>query len=249
MKRFFFQPIDDLASCMEQQFLKGPHRLRAVLAALIAGAICWFVYVPIHELLHVAGCELTGGDVSELELLPRYGGTLLSHVFSFVVPAGDYAGRVTGFETYGSDLIYLATDIAPFLLSIFIGVPLIHLCIRTHRPWLFGPAMILGLAPLFNVIGDYYEMGSIITTRVAGFVSGQPSTPLYAAIRSDDIFRIIEQVTTKPDGEDAIQFTGGESKGMAGLLIAASAVMAVVLAFGTYALGTLFAKLVVRQRE
>ena len=40
----------------------------------------------------------------------------------FVVSGSEYAGRLSGFDTRGSDWIYLATDLGPFVLTIFPGV-------------------------------------------------------------------------------------------------------------------------------
>ena len=78
----------------------------------------WILYVPIHELLHAAGCLALGGRVDELEIQAMYGGALLERVFPFVRAGGEYAGRLTGFDTGGSDLVYLATVATPFLLSL-----------------------------------------------------------------------------------------------------------------------------------
>ena len=94
--------------------------LRPFLFLLLCIA-AWFVYTPIHELLHAAGCMLTGGTVRELQLSARYGGHLLARVFDFVRVEGEYAGRLSGFDTRGNDWIYLATDLGPFALTLFPG--------------------------------------------------------------------------------------------------------------------------------
>ena len=44
-------------------------------------AIGWLIYVPVHELLHAAGCYLGGGMVSELEIKTIYGGGLLKTIY------------------------------------------------------------------------------------------------------------------------------------------------------------------------
>src|SRR5258708_7146966 len=73
-------------------------------AGLLAGG---WVYVPAHELLHAAACRLAGGEVRRLEIAPLYGGTALARLLPFVAAGGDYAGRLSGFDTRGSDLVYL----------------------------------------------------------------------------------------------------------------------------------------------
>ncbi len=66
--------------------------IKAMAPMLIAMLVTWFLYVPVHELLHVLGCVGTGGKVTELSLRPWYGGTILQHYFDFIVPDSNYAG-------------------------------------------------------------------------------------------------------------------------------------------------------------
>ena len=127
-----------------ESMVKSGNPYLGMLLLLVSMSLSWFVYVPIHELLHAAGCAATGGSVTVLEIQRLYGGALLAEVFPFVVPGGEYAGRLSGFDTHGSDLVYLATDALPFALSVFPGVFLLHLCTRRRRPFLFGLAAVLG---------------------------------------------------------------------------------------------------------
>jgi len=157
---------------MESQVIRAERPYAALFVTVLAGVAAWWIYVPIHELLHALGCWVTGGAVSRLEIAPEYGGALLAHVFPFVVSGGDYAGRLSGFDTHGSDLVYLATDAAPFLLSIVLGVPLLRASNRGRRPVRFGTAVVLALAPFYSLTGDYYEMGSILVTRAATLAHG-----------------------------------------------------------------------------
>ena len=84
VKDFVFSPFKDFVSMYETILseLKGARGVFLLMAGLAAG---WWLYVPIHELMHALGCLATGGGVSELRIQPLYGGRLLSHVFSFVV--------------------------------------------------------------------------------------------------------------------------------------------------------------------
>ena len=122
---FFRQPLDDVQDAMTA--LLTPPRGAAKLA-LLAVLTCatWFVYVPIHELLHVLGCVATGGTVTELQMQPVYGARWLAEIFPFIVPGGDLAGRLSGFEDYGSDFTYLSSAFAPYLPSLLLGVPLLR---------------------------------------------------------------------------------------------------------------------------
>jgi len=204
----------------------------------------WFVYVPIHELLHCLGCVVTGGTVSTLELAPYYGAALLKGLFPFIVSGSDYAGRLSGFDTGGSDLCYLATDFGPFVLSVLIGVPLIKLCGTRRRPILFGVAIVVGLAPFYNIPGDYFEMASTLVTRAATILSGGGHPPVFEGIRSDDIFLLLGNLVTKPS---ALGLSGPGEIALAVVLIGISFVLDVLLAFATYALGHFVSKLLINR--
>jgi hypothetical protein len=233
LRRLFRLPLDDAARSME-----AIARRRSPVAALVpvvaAIAISWIVYVPVHELLHALGCAATGGGVSELQLQAVYGGAVLARVFDFVVVGGQYAGRLSGFDTHGSDLVYLATVLTPYLLSVFPGVSLLHLAARRAGPWLFGVAVVLALAPLYNIPGDYFEAGSILSTRVATGLGAGSGNPSFAELRSDDVLALIGSLAA-----------GDVEAGLAGwVIVAISLVLSTLLAFLTYALGERVARLV-----
>ena len=240
MRTFFRQPIDDVLSCLER-LMSVRSAFKAMGPTLLAMLVTWFIYVPIHELLHVAGCVVTGGEVSRLEIAPRYFGGVLANVFPFVVSGSNYAGQLTGFDTKGNDLIYLATDFMPFVLTVLIGVPLIRLCVQRRRPVLFGIAIVVGLAPFYNIPGDYYEMGSIITTRAYTLVAGGGlvGTAAFEGIRSDDVFSLVENAITKPA---ELGLRDGVQVAVAFPLIALSLMVDVFLAFLTYYFGNLVAR-------
>ena len=237
--RFFREPFDDVVAAMDAQVARASRPKRALVIALVAGAASWWVYVPVHELLHALGCWGTGGGVTELQIAPAYGGAVLSRFLPFVVSGGDYAGRLSGFDTKGSDLIYLATDALPFLLSLFIGVPLLKACGRPGHPALLGAAFVLALAPFYSLPGDYYEMGSIITTRALAVLTAAGNPSPLAALRSDDLVKLVSDVATRPgefhvrNGHDAVIVT---------LVIAVGVGIGTVLAFATYAAGARLAR-------
>src|SRR5262249_20119331 len=112
------RPATDVL-CGLDRCLTGASALPIIGLGLAAG---WWLYVPVHELLHAAACAVAGGTVSRLEIDPLYGGSLWARIFPFVTSGSEYAGRLSGFDTGGSDAVYLATDLGPFLLTLVPGV-------------------------------------------------------------------------------------------------------------------------------
>jgi len=211
--------------------------LFVMIPMMLAMVLCWILYVPIHELLHAYGCIWTGGDVSELQISARYGGAIYARYFDFVVTQSEYAGRLSGFDTHQSDLCYMATVFAPFMISVLIGIPLVKALRGRRRPVLFGVAIVVGLAPFYNLTGDYLEMGSIIVTRIA--TGGLTHPAVFEGIRSDDVFKLWTEVFTAP-GELGLDSPGRIAIGV--ILILLSMAVAIVLSFVTYWLGHFVAR-------
>ncbi len=230
VQRFFLEPIYDLADGLARQLVGHERRGMMAFAIVLTAVITWFIYVPIHELLHVAGCVLTGGTVTELQLDAKYGGTLLAKVFDFVKPGSEYAGQLTGFDTGGSDLVYLATDFGPFVLSIIPGIPLLKLAARRRSAIIFGISLVVGLAPLTNLPGDYFEMGSIVATRI-GMSAGYLDAAVCEAMRSDDVFKLVEELA---GGEGVLAGVGMLASVVT---VSVSAILAILFAWGTYWVG------------
>ena len=182
--RIFLDAFYGLDRCLD----RGPRGFAFALAGLAVG---WWIYVPIHELLHAAACLIAGGDVTRLEIAPQYGGALFARIFPFVVSGGEYAGRLSGFDTRGSDLIYLATDLGPFLLTLFPGIWLLRRTGTARRPLLFGLALPFAFAPYLSLAGDAYEIGSILVTRLPPW-EGE-------ALRADDLIKKAQELAALPD--------------------------------------------------
>ncbi len=172
----------------QQRTLARPRDLAWLLGGLLLG---WWVYVPLHELLHAFGCLATGGEVSRLEVDPLYGGALLARLFPWVVSGSEYAGRLSGFDTGGSDAVYLATDLAPFLLTL-VAVWALRRAARAGRPGLFGMAAPFALAPFLSLTGDAYEIGSVLVTRLP------PWSTAAALLRGDDVGLVAERLAAAP---------------------------------------------------
>lgn len=241
-RRFFKLPYDDVMNGMAR-IVSGSTPSGAMLPMVVTMLVTWFLYVPVHELLHVYGCKWAGGTVSELNIQWYYFGNQLADVFDFVVVGGDYAGRLSGFDTHGNDWIYLATDFGPFTLTVLFGVSMLRLCARYRHPWLFGPSIVLGMAPFYNIQGDYYEMASIMITRALTFLSGGGNPPRFEGLRSDDIFTLFPDIVLHPS---AIGLEESFRSVVFSLFTAsAGVVLAVLLAFATYWLGGIIATVVV----
>lgn len=143
--------------------------------------------VPVHELLHVAGCILTGGSITQLQVLPAFGGTLLARVFPWVVAGGDYAGRLSGFEPAG-DLSYLATVLLPHLALAPLGALVCRVADRRNSPFLWGVGIAGAAQPVASLLGDFYEAASIPITAAARAL-GAGWAP---ALRGDDVTLVFD---------------------------------------------------------
>lgn len=180
LPRKFLLPFLDAFHGLDRCLDRGWTGLALAGGGLLAG---WWIYVPLHELLHAAACRLAGGEVTRLEIDAAYGGALLARVFPFVVPASDYAGRLSGFDTGGSDLTYLATDLGPFLLTLFPGVWGLRRAAASRNGLLFGALLPFALAPFLSLTGDAYEIGSIVVTNLPPW--DDPAAR--EALRGDDL--------------------------------------------------------------
>lgn len=234
---FLSAPLTDYVAALEAAF--PSMRLSSAAAVLIMAVVTWWIYVPIHELLHAHGCLWTGGEVTRLEIDAAYGAAWLQKIFPFVAVGSEYAGQLTGFDTRGSDLTYLATDFLPFALTILIGVPLLRSAAREReRPLraalMLGAAMPIAFAPFISITGDYYEMGSILVSRVASWLFAGFDLKRW---RSDDLFKLAEELMSS-DG------TLFDAAGLAAAFAVGSALM-----FVTYAAGTWWPGIVLRRRE
>ncbi len=154
-------------------------------------ALGWWVYVPLHELLHALACVAFGGTVTLLEIAPLYGGHLYAAIFPFVEAGGDYAGRLAGFDTGGSFWVYMATDLGPYLLTLFPGVWAWRRAGHSGRALAFGFWISFALAPFISLTGDAYEIGSLVVTQLAPW-QGTPQ------ILGDDLFKVAGGLSELP---------------------------------------------------
>ena len=232
MRRFFYAPVEEYLRGLD--VCLSPFRVVHALTIVVAFAIAWWIYVPIHELLHALGCWITGGSVTRLEIDAVYGAAWLKNIFPFVAVGSQYAGQLTGFDTRGNDAIYLATDAMPFVLTVFFGVPLLRLSARpgVSKQWscvLLGIAMPVAYAPFISLTGDYYEMASILVSRALWLA--RPDLDV-ARWRSDDVFKLVGDLGSTLGTGDVVG-------------IALGVVVSGLLAFATYGAGRRIADSVV----
>jgi hypothetical protein len=224
----FAAPLRDYLAALDTCLARG-RPAYSVIILLFCG-ISWWMYVPIHELLHASGCAIAGGRVSRLEIADIYGASLLNHVFPFVTGGSGYAGRLASFDTGGSDFIYFVTDFFPYLLTIFLGVPLLksagHVRPSKCGAARLGLALPVAYAPFISLFGDFYEMGSIFVSKAAShFFAAAPER-----WRSDDLVRLARELffsAVPPKLPDAV-------------VVAASLTLGIAMIFATYWLGTVW---------
>lgn len=215
-------PLQDLLNGLDLNLERGARGLLFVGLGLAAG---WWLYVPIHELLHAAACAAAGGTVSRLEIDPLYGGGLLAGFLPFVSSGSEYAGRLSGFSTGGSDLVYLATVLGPFVLTLWPGVWSLRRAARRRRAALFGASLPFALAPFLSLPGDAYEIGSILATRLPPWSEAATA----ALLRGDDVFKKAQEI-----GAAATPPWGGFATAMA---------LGLLFAFAAWSAGALVARL------
>lgn len=230
-------PFEDFFSGLESCLSKSSYVNLIVMMVMFV--ITWWIYVPLHELGHAFGCIIGGGTVTELQISPMYGAALLKEIFPFVTVGSEYAGQLTGFDTKGSDLIYLLTDFFPYLLTIFIGVPLLRSAAASSplkAAIKLGIGLPIAFAPFVSFSGDYYEMGSIIVSGIANIIS---STSEFVTWRSDDVFKLTGEL-----------FFSGTPYGFVDILgVTLSFILGVILIYTTYILGVGFSNLILKPKS
>jgi hypothetical protein len=231
--RFVARPLRDWLDALDACMRAGS--LAALVLLALSLMLTWWVYVPIHELAHAWGCLLAGGQVTRLEIDEIYGAAWLARIFPYVTVGSEYAGRLSGFDTGGSDLVYLATDALPFLLTVVVGVPLLRAVPRARgrrRAVMLGAAVPVAFAPFVSLPGDYYEMGSILVSRLtAALVPGLPVDRW----RSDDVVKLVTALAPDLRLADVVGVT-------------ASFLLGAALAFITYWAGVGVSRLIQSRR-
>ena len=237
--RLLKAPVHDYLEALN--ICLGQLKISHLVAVILSFVVSWWCYVPIHELFHAFGCIIGGGQVSRLEIAPIYGADFLKVFFPFVKSASAYAGRLSGFDTHGSDFIYLLTDFFPYTITILIGIPLLKSVSSLNTSPLinniiFGISIPLAYAPFISITGDFYEMGSILVSRVVALLVPSVSPERW---RSDDLFKLTEQLF----------FSNGVQWVPDIIIVGASFLVGVVLIFAVYFAGTVWTGFTVSMKK
>jgi hypothetical protein len=229
-------PLRDYLRALDACLTKGSAAYIGII--LLSCGVSWWLYVPIHELLHAFGCIVAGGKVSRLDISGIYGASLLKHFFPFVSVGSEYSGRLAGFDTGGKDFIYFVTDFSPYLLTIFMGVPLLKTVPSVNASPLIktvqcGVAMPLAYAPFISLTGDYYEMGSLIVSRTASrfFMTGPERW------RSDDLVKLVKELYSSQTPSSLLDIA----------VVSASFLVGIGLIFTTYWLGAVWTHILMKK--
>lgn len=206
---FWAAPLQDYDQFL--QHLAREFKVHYLLLLLFTLLLGWWIYVPVHELLHAFGCIWSGGNVTRLELSPEYGAAWLQHYFPWIAVGSDYAGQLTGFDTNGSDFCYLVTILLPFVLTVFPGVFLFHLALRMSwkhaGPWaVFGFSGAMVIAPFISIIGDMYEASSVVISRLASVINPAIDRDRW---RSDDLPQLISALWPELHSSDILGVLSG----------------------------------------
>ncbi|MEJ2683880.1 MAG: hypothetical protein P8Z71_05740 [Candidatus Sulfobium sp.] len=236
--KWLAMPLRDFSSAMEASLAEGG--FLSVFAILLSAVLSWWVYVPIHELLHALGCVMAGGKVERLDISGIYGASILRKIFPFVSVGSEYSGRLTGFDTRGSDFAFFITDFMPYVLTVFLGVPLLKSISSlksspTCKSIFFGLAAPFAYAPFMSVFGDYYEMGSILVSRPAAALSGAAPDRW----RSDDLFRLLHNLSQSQAGFHSLD----------AVAVIFSLLIGTALIFATYWAGALCYRVLFRREN
>ena len=229
-------PLRDYVAALDACLAKGGPAYAAII--VLSCAASWWLYVPLHELLHAFGCIVAGGRVSRLEISGVYGAALLKHLFPFVSVGSEYSGRLSGFDTGGKDYVYFLSDFSPYLLTIFLGVPLLKSvpCVNASplvKTFTLGVSMPLAYAPFVSITGDYYEMGSLFVSRAAsGFFLTGPER-----WRSDDLVKLARELFFSKTASGLQDFA----------VVSTSFLLGIALIFATYWLGTVWSNILLKK--
>jgi hypothetical protein len=235
---FLMSPLRDYVSALDACLSNGSPAYAGII--VVSCAASWWLYVPVHELLHAFGCIAAGGKVSRLDIAGIYGASLLKHIFPFVSVGSEYSGRLSGFDTGGKDYVFFLTDFSPYLLTIFLGIPLLKSVPSVNasplvKTFKFGAAMPIAYAPFISLTGDYYEMGSIFVSRAASrFLTADPER-----WRSDDLVRLAKKLF----------FSQGHSSIQDFAAVTASLFLGIALIYATYWLGTIWTRSIMKKNS
>jgi hypothetical protein len=124
-------------------YLRGTWKQLTMVACMSTIPILWyFVYAPIHELSHLLGAYLVGGQIVEVKLIPRFW-------------AGETGGAWIKSEGFTNEWSQLIMTFSPYfldLLSIAVGVYVLQRKLSRNAFLLGFLFMVLCLRPTFDFV-------------------------------------------------------------------------------------------------
>jgi hypothetical protein len=124
-------------------YLRGTWKQQTMVACMSTIPILWyFVYAPIHELSHLLGAYLVGGQIVEVKLIPRFW-------------AGEIAVAWIKAEGITNEWSQLIMTISPYvldLLSIAVGVYVLQRKFSRNAFLIGFLFMLLCLRPTFDFV-------------------------------------------------------------------------------------------------
>lgn len=124
-------------------YLRGTWKQQTKVACVSTIPILWyFVYAPIHELSHLLGAYLVGGQIVEVKLIPRFW-------------AGETGGAWIKSEGFINEWNQLIMTVSPYfldLLSIAVGVYVLQRKLSGSAFFIGFLFMLLCLRPTFDLV-------------------------------------------------------------------------------------------------
>jgi len=124
-------------------YLRGTWKQQTMVTCMSTIPILWyFVYAPIHELSHLLGAYLVGGQIVEVKLIPRFW-------------AGETGGAWIKSEGITNEWSQLIMTISPYffdLLSIAVGVYVLQRKLSSNAFLIGFLFMLLCLRPTFDLV-------------------------------------------------------------------------------------------------
>ena len=124
-------------------YLRGTWKQRTMVGCISTIPILWyFVYAPMHELSHMLGTYLVGGQIVEVKLIPRFW-------------AGETAVAWIKSEGLTSECSQMIMTISPYfldLLSIAVGVYVLQRKLSSNAFLIGFLFMLLCLRPTFDLV-------------------------------------------------------------------------------------------------
>jgi hypothetical protein len=124
-------------------YLRGNWKPQTMVACMSTIPILWyFAYAPLHELSHLLGAYIVGGQIVEVKLIPRFW-------------AGETGGAWIKSEGFTNEWSQLIMTISPYvvdLLSIAAGINVLQRKLSSKAFLIGFLFMLLCLRPAFDVV-------------------------------------------------------------------------------------------------